>query len=194
MLSTQHLASCLRPSHPLNAVVKAPSGPRSMKHTLKSKYLPDISSHLNNNGDIDPVNYSNVRSSVHTSSVAKSISNLEPNRLLGTRPPPISPSESRLTWMQRTTLAQLRSGHCRLLGVYKVLTGISNSALCPQCLFRRQTVPHIFNCDSSPTTLTLLDLWINPVKVVEYLVTLPTFATLIPKDPPAPRPPPEPPP
>ena len=118
----------------------------------------------------------------------------EANRLLGTPPPPISPSESRLTRMQRTTLAQLRSGHCRLLGNYKVLTGISNSALCPQCLFRRQTVPHIFNCDAAQTDLTLRDLWINPVKVVGFLVSLPTFATLIPRDPHPPRPPPEPPP
>ena len=192
MLSAQHLACCLRPSHPSNAVVKAPPGPRSMKNSLQSKFLPALSSHLNSDGDIDSVNYGHVRSSIHTASVAKAISNLEPNRLLGTRPPPISPSESRLTRMQRTTLAQLRSGHCRLLGDYKVLTGISNSALCPQCLFRRHSVPHIFNCDASPTALTLLDLWVNPVKVVEYLVNLPTFAMLIPNDPPPPRPPPEP--
>ena len=194
MLSKQHLVSCLRPSHPSNAVVKAPSGPRSMKHTLQSKFLPALTPHLNNDGDIESANYANVRSSVHTESVSKSISNFDPNRLLGTRPPPISPSESRLTRMQRTTLAQLRSGHCRLMGDYKVLTGISNSALCPQCLFRRHTVPHIFNCDAVPTALTLYDLWINPVKVVEFLVSLPSFATLIPNDPPPPRPPPEPPP
>ena len=61
-------------------------------------------------------------------------------------------------------------------------TGISNSALCPHCLFRRHTVPHIFNCDAVPTLLTLRDLWINPVKVVELLVSLPSFVTLIPKD------------
>ena len=190
MLAKQHLASCLRPSHPSHAVVKAPSGPRSMKETLKSKFLPALQPHLDNDGNIDPANYNNVKNAIHTESVARSISSFEPNRLLGTLPPPISTSESRLTRIQRTTLAQLRSGHCRLLGDYKVLTGMSTSALCPQCLFRRHTVPHLFNCDAAPTSLTLRDLWINPVTVVNFLVTLPSFATLIPKDPPRPRPPP----
>ena len=194
MLSTQHLASSLRPSHPSNAAVKEPSGPRSMKHTLQSRFLPTLTPHLDARGNIDPADYKKVRKSVHTVSVASIISRLEPNRLLDTQPPPISPSESRLSRIQRTTLAQLRSGHCRLLGDYKVLTGISNSALCPQCLFRRHTVPHIFNCDAVPTLLTLRDLWINPVKVVELLVSLPSFVTLIPKDQHPPRPPPEPPP
>lgn len=194
MLSTQHLASCLRPSHPSNAVVKEPPGPRSMKHTLQSKYQHALSSHLNADGNLDPTTYNDVRKTIHTESVAATISRLDPNRLLGAPPPPISPSESRLTRVQRTTLAQLRSGHCRLLGDYRVLTGISTSAVCPQCLFRRHTVPHIFDCDAAPTNLSIRDLWINPVKVVEYLVTLPTFAPLVQNDPPLPRPPPEPPP
>ena len=121
MLSTQHLASSLRPSHPSNAAVKEPSGPRSMKHTLQSRFLPTLTPHLDARGNIDPADYKKVRKSVHTVSVASTISRLEPNRLLGTRPP-ISPSESRLSRIQRTTLAQLRSGHCRLLACWETIS------------------------------------------------------------------------
>ena len=108
------------------------------------------------------------------------ISSLDPNPMLGAIPPPISPSEKRPTRVQRTTLAQ-RPGHCRFLGDYKVLTG-----LCPECLFCRQMVPHIFQCNACPTQLILRDIWMNPVTVVEYLVTLSFFSTLIPPNPPPP--------
>ena len=40
---------------------------------------------------------------------------------------------------------------CDLLNNYLVLTVCKKSALCPECLFRRHTVKHIFNCDSVPT-------------------------------------------
>ena len=131
---------------------------------------------------------------IHTEAVKKSIAKLEPNPLLNAPPPPISPSEATLTRKQRTTLAQLRSGQCQLLNDYKVLTGRAQSALCPECLFRRHTVPHIFECDAAPTNLNIRDLWINPKTVVNYLVSLPSFACLLPTGPPPPRPPPEPPP
>ena len=193
MLCTQSLASFSRDSHPSNAVVTLPSGPRSMKATLQSKHRPLLEPHLVD-GEVNQGNYNSILKSIHTAAVSETISNLAPNPLLGTAPPPISPSEKRLSRIQRTTLSQLRSGHCKLLGDYQVLTGRSVSALCPECLFRRQTVPHLFNCDARPTQLTLRDLWENPVTAVNFLVTLPSFAALIPPDPPAPPPPPEPPP
>ena len=164
-----------------------------MKYTLQSKFLPTVEQHLSDSA-VDPYSYKNTLRSIHSQSVANTIATLDPNPLLGTRPPAISPSEKRLTRRQRTTLAQLRSGHCRLLGDYKICTGLSSSALCPECLFRRQTVPHIFNCDAAPTNLSLCDLWINPVTVVEHLVNLQSFSALVPPDPPPPSPPPEPPP
>ena len=191
MLCTQFLANCYRDDHPSNAVVTLPSGPRSMKNTLQSKHLPLLEPHLVNGG-IE--NYNHTLKAIHTQSVSNTITSLDPNPILGVTPPPISPSERRLSRIQRTTLAQLRSGHCRFLGDYRVLTGRSTSAVCPECLFRRQTVPHIFQCDACPTQLSLRDLWVNPVTVVEFLVSLSSFSTLIPPDPPPPPPPPEPPP
>ena len=116
MLSTQFLASCLRQSHPSHAVVASLPGPRSMKSTLQSKFITSILPHLID-GVLDPSNYRAVIRQIHTQAVSNTISSLNENPLLGTLPPPISPSETRLTRAQRTTLAQLRSGHCKLLAV-----------------------------------------------------------------------------
>ena len=194
MLCKQSLLSSLRPSHPSHGVVTSSSGPRPMKSTLQSKFLPSIMPYLVD-GATDPATYTATLKEIHTHSVRDTISKLGENPLLGTAPPPISPSEKRLSRTQRTTLSQLRSGHCKLLGDYKVRTGLGTSAICPECLFRRQTVPHLFDCDAAQTELTLRDLWINPVKTVEFLVTLSSFSALvIPPDPQLPPPPPEPPP
>ena len=104
MLCSQFLASSLCPSHPSNAVVTAPPGPRPMKHTLKSKYFSSVEPLLVN-GSVDTANHRATLSQIHTQAVNNTISKLEPNPLLGTTPPPISPSESRLPRNQRTTLA-----------------------------------------------------------------------------------------
>ena len=193
MLNTQFLASCSRPSHPSHEVIQQPQGARKMKNTLKAKHGDQIEKFLTN-GAINPTDYKKILDDIHTEAVRKSIAKLEPNPLLNAPPPPISPSEATLTRKQRTTLAQLRSGQCQLLNDYKVLTGRSQSALCPECLFRRHTAPHIFDCDAAPTDLTIRDLWINPKTVVNHLVSLQSFTCLLPTGPHPPRPPPEPPP
>ena len=193
MLSALQLASFLRPSHPSHAIVTAPPGPRRQKETLQSKHIATVSPHLSN-GSTDPSTYKATLKSIHTDSVAAAISNLDANPILGRKPPDISPSEIRLTRSQRTTLYQLRSGHCKLLQEYAMRIGLSRTAICPECLFRRHNVHHIFNCDAAPTNLTVNDLWVNPCTVVDFLCSLPSFSPIFPPDPPQPPPPPEPPP
>jgi len=78
-----------------------------------------------------------------------------PNRVLGASPPDISPLESLLPRSVRTTLAQLRSGHCWFLISYKarVTSGISD--VCPECGVAPHSVEHLFNCQSHPMQLTV---------------------------------------
>ena len=57
--------------------------------------------------------------SLHTDAVDKAVESHERNMVLDGRPPPIISSEKDLTRKERSTLAQLRSGYCRLLGSYK---------------------------------------------------------------------------
>ena len=46
MLCEQSLLRALRPDHPSNAVVSTDPGPRNIRSTLRSKFLPSIQSHL----------------------------------------------------------------------------------------------------------------------------------------------------
>ena len=63
--------------------------------------------------------------------------------------------ESLLPRSVHSTLAQLRSGHCRLLDSYKarITSGISD--VCPECGVAPHSVEHLFNCQSHPTQLTV---------------------------------------
>ena len=194
MLNQQFLVNTLKSSHPLHSVVTAPYGPRKMKETLHSKYASSVDQHLSN-GLTDPAQHSSILKSIHTSAVAASINRLGVNPLLGTRPLPISPSERRLSRPQRTTLSQLRSGHCQLMQDYRVRVGQSTTDVCPVCNSQPHTVSHLFDCAAALTSLTVKDLWLNPVAVCDFLSSLPPFASLQSLvTPPPPSPPPSPPP
>jgi len=84
-------------------------------------------------------------------------------------PPDISPLESLLPQSVRTTLTQLRSGHCRLLNSYKahITSGISD--VCPECGVAPHSVEHLFDCQSHLTELKVQDLWDNPAAVADLL-------------------------
>ena len=76
---------------------------------------------------------------LHTTAVAKAVQCHERNVVLDGRPPPISNSEKELTRKERSTLAQLRSGYCRLLGSYKSrIKKDANLDVCADC----GTTPH----------------------------------------------------
>ena len=56
---------------------------------------------------------------LHTDAVDKAVKSHERNVVVDGRPPPIINLEKDLTRKERSTLAQLKSGYCRLLGSYK---------------------------------------------------------------------------
>ena len=158
-----------------------------------TKYGSSVSPHLPN-GPISSTTVKATLSSIHSETVLQVIDDLGPNALLGVQPPPIDRSEKALSRVQRCTLSQLRSGFCHLLEDYRHRVGRSPHAVCPECLFRRHTVPHLFDCPAAPTDFVVLDLWRRPADVVGFLLSLPSFASLLPPSPPLPPPPPEPPP
>ena len=76
--------------------------------------------------------------------------------MLDGRPPSISSSEKELTRKERSTLAQLRSGYCRLLGSYKMGT-------------TPHDVKHLFVFPAHSTTKIPSDLWSRPTDAVREL-------------------------
>ena len=175
----QFLAGALRTDHPSHAVVSAYSGPRSMKYTLQSRFLPSIG-HLVQDGSIPHADYPAALRDLHTRAVADSVSSMGPNRVLGVRPPLVDPSELELGRAQRTSLAQLRSGHSSRLNSFLHRVGRAPSPECPDCHLEDHTVHHIFECTAAPTLLTPIDLWEHPREVIDFISTTSSFSFLQP--------------
>ena len=188
LLSSQFLARALQPHHPSYSTVSSPSGPRSMKNTLQSRYLPSVAPHLVGDA-LPPVNYRNTIQCLHTEAVANAIASQAPNRVLGSPPPAIAEEERTLPRPYRSTLSQLRSGFCRSLNYYRERIGRAQDPRCPHCRGGAQTTNHIFSCPVFPTSLEVVDLWHRPGSVSRFISTLPFFDL-----PHLPPPPPEPPP
>ena len=86
---------------------------------------------------VEPMMVANDRKAtllaIHTSAVNQAVNRQEVNVVLDDRPPLIN-SEKDLTRKQRTPLAQLRSGHCRLLSSYKSrINKDTNLKVCADC-------------------------------------------------------------
>ena len=97
------------------------------------------------------------------------VNSLGRNVVLDDRPPAINISEKELTRKERTTLAQLRSGHCSLLGSYKIrISKDVNLDVCADCGMTPHDVKHLFNCPAHPT-MTPSELWNRPVDAIREL-------------------------
>ena len=113
LLSAQYLARCLEPGNVCHPITTRAIPERQMKETLYTRHW----------NTVEPMMVENDRKAtlqaLHTAAVVKAVQCHERNVVLDGRPLPISNSEKELTRKERSTLAQLRSGYCRLLGSYK---------------------------------------------------------------------------
>ena len=109
---------------------------------------------------------------IHTDVVTKAFNSREPNRVLGDHPPPINTEETTLRRPQRSTLSQLRSGHCRLLSSYRNRLDRLVPASCPDCGSDPQDVQHLFDCREHPNALTPVDMWNKPVNSIREFAYL----------------------
>jgi hypothetical protein len=199
MLCTQFLANCLRPSHPTHEVVLLPTGPRTnaagrpMKETLSSRFSAAVSPFLQN-GIVPEPSYIRTKEAIHTAAVRASIDKLKPNPVLSVKAPEVHASELSLPRVYQTTLNQLRSGKCACLHSYLFFIKSATDDVCPDCNSAPHTTSHLFSCSAHPTTLTVWDLWRNPVLAADFISTQPSFDHLPPLNLPLPPPSPEPPP
>ena len=164
LLSAQYLARCLEPGNVCHPITTRAAPERRMKETLYTKHR----------NTVEPMMVNNDRKAtlqaLHTDAVDKAVRSQERNVVLDGRPPPISSSEKELSRRERSTLAQLRSGHCRLLGSYK--SRIKKDAslnVCSDCGTSPHDVTHLFTCPAHPTTMIPSDLWNRPTDIVREL-------------------------
>ena len=132
-----------------------------MKETL-------FTSHRNT---VEPMMLANNRKAtfqaIHSDAVNKAVKDQKKNIVVDGLPHPINDSEKDLTRKERATLAQLRSGYCKLLGSYK--SRIKKDASLDVCADYGNTphdVKHLITCQAHLTTLIPSDLGNKPVETI----------------------------
>ena len=131
-----------------------------MKETIFTRHYQTVLPLLANNRK-------DTLQALHTSFANTAIGNMKDNRVLNIRPSSINDEETLLPRRQRTTLSQLRSGHCKLLNSYKNRLKQSDSSRCPDCGIDPQDVHHLFICH--PNDLSPVNLWDKPIETIREL-------------------------
>ena len=131
---------------------------RRMKETLFTRHR----------NTVEPMRLADNRKAtlqaIHTEAVNKAVNDQKKNIVFDDLPHPINDSEKDLTGKERVTLAQVRSGYCKLLGFYesRIKKGASLN-VCVDCGQTPHDVKHLFACPAHPTTLIPSDLWNKPM-------------------------------
>ena len=156
LLSTQYLAICLEPENVNNSITTRDTPKRQMKEPLFTRHCSTV----------EPMMITKDRKAtlqaIHTKAVNSQGRIVV--LLLDDCPLLINISEKDITRRERTTLGQLISGHCRLLGSYK--SRISKDASLYVCAKTPHNVKHLFYCQAHPATMTPSDLWSKPVDAI----------------------------
>ena len=158
LISKQFAIACYLPQHPCHQLSHRPPGNRpDRRRSLIGRFMPKILQYLAEEPHSNICRKSAI-SSIHQdadSASFESSSSLLPNG----RPPPIATAEKTLPWKTRTILAQLRTGHSRILGQYnkRIYPTVRNH--CLDCGHSPHETNHVFDCPSKPTTQTVESLW-----------------------------------
>ena len=160
MLSRQFLLQTHQRNHPNRQCNHTDPPQRLVKPTLISCHQDSIEPLLTNTEGW----YKSGIKSIHTTAVNNTINGYEPNKVLQSIPPVISPDERRLPRSTRTTLAQLRSGYCPLLTSYMSQLDPIVKNECSLCESQPHDKAHLFRCPQRPTTLEATSLWENPIE------------------------------
>ena len=172
MLAKQFLVGSYQ-SHRADHYTTKHVSERPMKPTLKDKYGEEVCE-LINDEVLDRKEYKKAIIKIHTRSVRDNLLN-NTSKVLGTKPPVISADEQSLPRLARTKLAQLRTGYSTLLNSYRSRISPEVKDSCPDCGRGPHDLHHLFNCEKNPTDLEILDLWLKPKEVAEWLgLTEPT--------------------
>ena len=81
LLCSQFLTSSLRSHHPSHSLITQPSGPRSMKETLQSRFLSSVTPHLVDGG-VASHTYTQAICSLHTAAIRQTLASVDVNRVL----------------------------------------------------------------------------------------------------------------
>ena len=154
LISQQFAITCHQPQHPCHQFChRLPDDrPDRQRRSVIDRFRPKIQQYLAKE-PLSNSSYKSAISSIHQDAV-RTANESSSSRLLNGRPPPIAAAEQTLPMMTRTILAQLRTGHSRILGQHMKRIDPTAHNNCHNCGHSPHDTHHLFDCLSKPTTLT----------------------------------------
>ena len=169
--SSQLRQKASHPDHPLHRLTTQPQPPRLKKKTIFNNNQYTLNIDPDPTHAIDENTIKRNMKTIHTTIVQDHLNNRPINKLLNRPPPDIDKKEETLPHSTRRKLSQLRTNKSPLLMTYlhKIDPANHPAANCPLCNDPNHDSLHLFNCPDIPTTLTVWDLWTDPVGVAALL-------------------------
>ena len=98
------------------------------------------------------------------------LTNLEPNKVLNTRPPEIDKEEQSLSRKARSELVRLRSVYSHRLrqNMSRIDEEVQDNCS-PLCNATPHDTAHLFSWSANLTELTVTNLWTKPKEAAEFL-------------------------
>ena len=169
--SSQLRQKASHPDHQLHRLTTQPQPPRLKKKTIFNNNQYTLNIDPDPTHTIDENTIKRNMKTIHTTIVQDHLSNRPINKLLNRPPPDIDKKKETLPHSTRRKLSQLRTNKSPLLMTYlhKIDPANHPAANCPLCNDPNHDSLHLFNCPDIPTTLTVWDLWTDPVGVAALL-------------------------
>ena len=168
LISQKFAIACHLPQHPCHQLCHRPPDDRpERRRSLIGRFRPNIQQYLADE-PLSNTSYKSAISSIHQDAVRTAIDS-STSKLLNSRSSPIVTVEQTLPRKTRTILAQLRTGHSRILGQYINRIDPTARNHCNNCGQSPHDTHHLFDCPSKPTTLTVESLWTPPTETAKHL-------------------------
>ena len=167
-MSQQFTIACHLPQYPCHQLCHRPPDDRpERRRSLIGRFKPNIQQYLAEEL-LSNTSYKSAISGIHQD-VVRTVIESSSSKLLNGRQPPIATAEQILPRKTRTILAQLRTGHSRILGQYMNKIDQTMRNHCHNCGHSSHDTHHLFNCPSKPTTQPVESLWTAPFESAKHL-------------------------
>ena len=165
--SSQLRQKASHPDHPLHRLTTQPQPPRLKKKTIFNNNQYTLNIDPDPTHAIDENTIKQNMKTIHTTIVQDHLSNRPINKLLNRPPPDIDKKRGNLTPLYPTQTfptqdKQIPSPHDLPTQIDPANHPAANYPLCND---PNHDSLHLFNCPDIPTTLTVWDLWTDPVGV-----------------------------
>ena len=168
LIFQQFAIACHLPQHPCHQLCHRPPDDRpERRRSLISRLKSNIQQYLAEE-PLSNTSYKSAISSIHQD-VVRIVIERSSSKLFNGRPPTIATAEQTLPRKTRTILAQLRTGHSRILGQYMDRIDPTARNHCHNCGHSHHDTHDLFDCPSKPTTLTVESLWTAPTETAKHL-------------------------